>query len=293
MFLLKLRLRKRNLRLLREFAAGSGVALEHAAREIFTEALQSIGKNKKAPGKQRRRHGPQPTRLQRDQVLGALIREHGLAKSDGEIGRLMEPPVGISTVRLLRLSLGIRRQRGWVRHSAIVKAIDREEFEHMVIHDGYTLAGYLRLKNLHCTRRRFEQVVDMIGLRHRPEDRAPEWILNRRARRVGRPELADREWLAKRLAGATSITGLCADLAMSERDLHFFVRGHQFTHPSQRKYGLVTVDLVCAGCGAPFKRFKRLVDKVLAKAGNKPVNFYCSTSCVGRTLLQRGRRGDR
>lgn len=144
------------------------------------------------------------------------------------------------------------------------------------------MTEYLRLKNFHCSRQRIEQVAVELGLKHSPQDRAPEWEFMRKARKLGNLDFANREWLAERLSKAISIASLAAELGVDEENLYFFIRGFKLTHPLIRKYGTMTVDLVCAQCGGGFKRLKRWVDQAHKRATGKVPEFFCSTSCVGK-----------
>lgn len=228
-------------------------------------------------------------RQQRREQLEALIREHWQTKSDADIGRLMDPVASRMIVRARRLALGLKNPRG-KRTGIIREMIEPTEFERMVIHEGYTMAEYIRFKNIHCSRERLRQVAEDLGLKHSPEDRAPEWLLVRKARGLGNLNLADREWLAERLSKAPSVASLAAELEVSEHSLYFFIRHFKLTHPSIRKYGTMTVELVCAKCDTKFTRLKRHVDREVKRVNGKEPEFFCSASCGGQFNHERSER---
>jgi hypothetical protein len=247
--------------------------------DIVRRRRYALGLQKKGP------HAPAQKRL------NALIKKHWKRMSDTEIGRLVEPHVSRGTVVTHRLALGLKRPRGSGRRSAIRKAINCKEFERMVLCEGYTMTEYLQLKKLHCSRERLRQIVEELGLKHSPEDRAPQWELQRRARKVGNLNLANREWLAKRLARSLGLAALAAQLGVDEENLTFFVRKFGLTHPSFRKHGVETVDLVCTQCGKGFKRLRRWVDQRTKSTNGKAAEFFCCQSCSG--LYNRKRRQQR
>lgn len=227
-------------------------------------------------------------RNQKFAQLDALIREHWETKDDGDIGRMLEPNVGRMKVRARRYELGLKKvqgaKRGKVMGGMTREVVDAEEFERMVLREGYTMTEYLKIKNLTCTPERLRQVAEDLGLKHSPEDRAPEWALVRRARRLDNLNLANREWLANKVATATSIAALAAELKLAERDLFIFIRKFELTHFSFRKYGTETVTLVCAKCGAEFVRLRSWVDQRCRRANEQEhkLQFYCSVSCAGK-----------
>ncbi len=227
-------------------------------------------------------------RNQKFAQLDALIREHWETKDDGDIGRMLEPSVGRMKVRARRYELGLKKVQGAKRDKvvggSIREVVDGEEFERMVLREGYTMTEYLKLKNLTCTRERLRQVAEDLGLKHSPEDRAPEWVLVRLARKLGNLNLANREWLAEKVAAATSMVALAAELRIKDYDLFIFIRAFKFTHPSFRKHGAEVVNLVCAKCGTDFTRLKRWVDQRRNKANGHgdELEFYCSVSCAGK-----------
>lgn len=227
-------------------------------------------------------------RNQKFAQLDALIREHWETKDDGDIGRMLEPSVSRIKVRARRFELGLKKVQGAKRDKAVGRSIrevvDGEEFERMVLREGYTMTEYLKIKNLTCTRERLRQVAEDLGLKHSSEDRAPEWALIHRARKLGNLNLANRKWLAEKVAAATSMLALAAELKLAERDLFLFIRAFKFTHLSFRKHGVETVKLLCAKCGTPFTRLKRWVDQRRRNANGHEheLEFYCSVSCAGK-----------
>lgn len=235
-----------------------------------------------------RGHKETPVESSRHQRLDELIRKHRQTKNDAEIGRLMNPPMARMSVQRRRLRLGLHKERGKGRTNFLRQKIDPKEFEHLVIHEGYTMSEYIRLKNLYCSRERLRQIVEEMGLKHSPCERAPEWILIRKARMVDNLNLANREWLAEKVAGADSMAMLAAELAIAEVDLFFFIRSFGLTHPSFRKHGTETETLVCVACGKTFERLKRWTKKRREKAQNgEMLKFFCSTSCNGKYNRER------
>lgn len=228
------------------------------------------------------------TRNQKYERLDALIREHWEKKGDWEIGRMLEPNVSGSRIRQRRYELGLKKVQGEKRDKVVCETvsgvIDAAEFERMVLREGYTMTDYLQHKNLTCTRERLRQVVEQMGLKHSPHEREPEWPLIRRARKVGNLNLANREWLAPRVASHESMAALSSELGIEDTDLFFFIRAFKLTHPSFRKHGAETVNLVCAKCDTEFVRLKKWVEKRSRQAngrGQEP-EFYCSVPCAGK-----------
>lgn len=284
------KLEGRKLELLRKLAAEKGVSLKGAAQLVFVEGVRLLASTDAGTAKLLTVTQLKALRLE------ALIREHWETKLDGEIGCLAEPHVSSAVVRYHRLRLGLGKAgkvSGQTRSRALREGIDGEEFERMITHDGYTMVDYLRLKNFRCTRQRLEQVVNQMELKHTPLDRAPEWALKRRARQLGNPNLAEKEWLAERLSETVSIASLAAELGVSEYNLFFFIRRFGLTHPQFRKRGVVTVDLVCAQCGQKFKRLQRYINLATKNAKNangRPITFYCNTSCSGTSRRKEMRK---
>ena len=218
--------------------------------------------------------------------LDALIREHWETKDDAEIGRLMSPPLSRPSVFNRRCELGLKKVQGSTARKAVGEVVrvvvEPAEFERMVLREGYTMTEYLQHKDLKCTRERLRQIAEELGLKHSPRDRAPEWALIRLARKLGNINLANREWLGERVAAATSMVALASELRIQERDLFIFIRGFKFTHPSFRKHGAETVNLVCAKCGTKFTRLKKSVDWRKKQANGHALDFYCSALCAGK-----------
>jgi hypothetical protein len=232
-------------------------------------------------------------RNQKFAQLDALIREHWKTKNDWEIGLLLDPHVGGNKVRLRRYELGLKKVQG-VRAAMRVgktvrEAVNAEEFERMVLREGYTMSEYLKHKKLNCTRERLRQIAEQMGLKHSPEDRTPEWELARRARKVGHLTLANRDWLAEKISHYQSMSALAAELRVKDIDLLFFVRSFKLSHPSLRKHGAETVSLVCTKCGTEFSRLKKWVDRRRKKANSHPQEFFCSQSCAGQWNRERVR----
>lgn len=187
------------------------------------------------------------------------------------------------------LALGVKKSRAGKQRIAVQESIDPQEFERMVTREGYTMAEYLRFKKLPCSREYLRQIAQELGLKHSLEDRALEWKLVRRAREIGNPNFANREWLTERIAASVSMTRLAAEIGVDERHLYFFARAFRLTHPSFRKHGVETVTLVCAQCGTEFKRLKRWFNAALRRSP-KQSKFFCSSSCVCRRIRERRRR---
>jgi hypothetical protein len=238
---------------------------------------------------------PLPRRHRKTERLESLIRMHWLTHTDREIGKLMDPPVSRAAVALCRYALGLKREvkngmsqkRGVVR---IGQAIDPAEFERMVLHEGYTMVDYMKHVGVSCTRERFRQVVEDLGLKHSPSDRTAGWKLKNRARKLNLPALADREWLAAQLETTESIPSLAAKLGVEVRTLFFFIRSFNLTHPSFRKHGTQRVELVCVNCGATFLRLKSLVKRQMKRNPEKPSEFFCGLSCTGQYNRERAAR---
>ena len=259
-------------------------------------SLATIHQHRRAMGFKRR--GATSPRQQR---LDALIREHWQTKNDAEIGLMMNPALSRHTVYIRRLELGLKLKRGEraakVGGEGVRAAIDPQEFERMVLHEGFTMTEYLRYKKLTCSKERLRQVAEQLGLKHSPYDRVPEWKLVRLARRLGNLNLANRDWLIEKIAGATSVSAVAAELELAESDLYQFIRGFKLTHPTLRRHGAQTVNLVCAKCGTKFVRLKRWVDRrrKIANGHAHELEFYCSVSCAGkydRLALRKRREAD-
>lgn len=267
--------------LLSKLATRSGVDVELLARLALLKGLRLL-----EIGDANTTHtsvsSGEPLARQRQEQLNALIINHWETKSDWDIGRLMTPNISGINVRYQRLELGLKKTKERIRNRGIKDTIDREEFERMVTHDGYTMTEYLELKNLSFTRQRLEQIANELGVKHSPKDRAPNWIFMRKARKLGNLNLSDSKWLAEQLSKAPSLQSLAAKLGIDEYNLHFFIRRYNLTHPNIRKYGVMTVDLTCAECGTEFKRLKRWVDKRLKRSKEENPKFFCSTSCSGK-----------
>jgi len=127
-----------------------------------------------------------------------------------------------------------QRQKG-KREKEIREKIKPKEFERMLVHDGYTMAEYVRLKHLNCTRQRLEQVAIELGLKHSPGDRSPEWKMRRRARKLGNHNLLNRKWMMTKLSQAVSLDSLAATLKISHYDLTLFMREHDLVYSSVRR----------------------------------------------------------
>jgi hypothetical protein len=231
-----------------------------------------------------------PYRQQQKKTLDDLIRQHWKTKGDAEIGRLIEPNASRGSVHRRRLELNLKKVSGRKNNSEIRKLIEQNEFEQMVVHDGYTMTEYMKFKNIHCSRERLRQIVEDMGLKHSPENRAPEWFVMRRARQLGNMNLANREWMTEKVANAVSLTGLAAELGISDYDLNpsikFFKLGGRF-HRKTRE----TVPLVCANpaCRKSFVRLKRWVDARHKNAGEEaPV--FCSPKCARKCNTGRPKR---
>lgn len=221
--------------------------------------------------------------------LDTLIRKHYLAKNDGEIGLMMKPAVSRSTVFGRRLALNLLRPRGQ-KSNTVREAVIPEEFERMVLREGYTMTEYLTYKGLRCGRERLRQVAVEMGLKHSPADRTREWEMHRLARRLGREELLNKEWLHDKLQSSDSVASLSGELKIESNFLFFFIRRHGLTHPQFRKHNVETVKLTCTKCNAEFERVKRWVDARMRKADGKPVEFFCGLECTGKFNAERKAR---
>jgi hypothetical protein len=217
-------------------------------------------------------------------ILDELIKQHWNEKSDLEIGNMMDPKASEAVVaHRRRINLGIRRPKNGLKVSSLRSQINREEFETMVCHEGYTMVDYIKAKGFKCSRQRIEQIARMLGLKHSPEDRTPMWEILRRARLLGNLKLAEKEWLQEKVNGADSVQALAAELKIGDHDLFFFIRKLQISDERFRKHGVVTVELTCSydKCAKKFSRFKRHVDKAIKEAKGSPVKFYCTVRCAG------------
>jgi len=234
-------------------------------------------------------------RRKKYEALDPLIREHWQTKDDWEIGRLLDPVVDGTTVRLRRYKLDLKRKKGEKSAAReglrILDQIDGLEFERMVLREGYTMTDYLKFKDLRCSRERLRQVAEQLGLKHSPEDREPSWLLMRKARELGNFNLANREWLTEKIAQYQSMATLAAELKIREPGLYFFIRSFKLFHPSFRKHGAETVNLMCTKCGKGFVRLKRWVDKPMQKTNGRAQEFFCSQSCSGQWNRERTRKG--
>jgi hypothetical protein len=239
------------------------------SRLSFRRGLRSVAKDVFPSNRQRR-----------NQKLDALIREHWETKDDAEIGRLMKPAVSGAVVYERRLKLNLKKTRGGTRSSRIQDLIEPVEFEQMIIHDGYTMTEYMQVKNLHCTRECLRKVVMEMGLKHSPADRAPEWSVMRWARKLGNPNLANREWMMERAKKTYSLQSLAAELGIRERDLYFFVNAFDLRKQLHRKTREI-VNLVCANpdCKKNFTRLKERVNRRRKKAGSQ-AKCFCTRKCA-------------
>lgn len=141
----------------------------------------------------------------------------------------------------------------------------------------------------YCSPERVRQIVEELGLKHLPEDRKPEWRLIRKARRVGHLELADRQWLAEKITCYHSMARLAAELQVEDKDLLLFIREFDLSHPSFRKHGAQTVNLVCTKCGTKFARLRKWVDRRMKNAGGHQPEFFCDQSCAAQWNSERAR----
>lgn len=217
-------------------------------------------------------------------ILDELIRQHWNEKSDLQIGEMMDPKASEAVVaHRRRVNLGIRRPKNGIKIASLRSLIDREEFETMVCHEGYTMVDYIKEKGFRCSRQRIEQIARLLGLKHSPEDRTPMWEVLRRARQLGNLKLAEKEWLQEKVNEADSVQALAAELKIGAHELFFFIRKLQISDERFRKHGVVTVELTCAydKCSKKFLRFKRHVDKAIRAAKGSPVKFYCTVRCAG------------
>ncbi len=272
----------KELALLSRLAEEKGMDVDRLARLVFSKGFRLVRSS--YPNIE----DSNPSSWEEEQQKrSSLIREHWQTKSDVEIGKLLDPPLGRSGVHRLRLQLGLKRKRGTPIKKECRGIIDREEFERMITQEGYTMREYFREKNISWSTQRMGQLAEELGVRHAPQDRTFEWKLWRKARHLGNINLAKREWLEEQLLQAVSLQFLAASIGIDEYSLHFFVRSFGLTHPSIRKYGVMTVDLVCKKCGTPFPRLKRWVDRRIKNANGRELEFFCSNSCSGQYNKER------
>lgn len=228
-------------------------------------------------------------RLNLFEKIDLLITEHWETKDDSEIGRLMDPKVSGDFVRSRRFSLKLKKKVGFKREKKNADKIEPIELERMLIFEGYTLSDYLSFKGINLSRERLRQIAENLGVKHSPEDRDPMWKITRRARQLGNINLANKAWLEDQMAVNDSMLNLAAKLGINEYNLFFFIRSFQITHPSFRKYGTQTVELVCTGCNKPFKRLKRWVDKRKKTSKGENLEYFCGSSCNGLYNMERAR----
>lgn len=218
--------------------------------------------------------------------LDELIRAHHATKSDGDIGRLMEPAVSRTKVYSRRLALGIKKPTGsaapiLLSNAASIRDMvekDKEEFQQLINERGYSMAEYIRFKGWTASRERLRQVVDDLGLKHAPQDRGPDWCLWRRARLLGNLRLMDEVWLRAQIALCPSHAAAAAALKIPEGDMHLFAGRFKIVSVTPRS--AKTVTLVCNYCQKPFERLQYLVDQAKKRrkqqdSSTAQLLFYC------------------
>jgi hypothetical protein len=218
--------------------------------------------------------------------IDTLIRNNWKKMDDGDIGRLIDPPVSRSVIFQRRLSLGLHRKKWGIRRSKGAEiVIDKEEFERLVLREGYNVAEFFRFKGINISRERMRQISQERGFRHSPEDRAPEWAIAHRARKWGKAQLADKEWLKAQLDPAASLLSIAAKLGIDDSDLRWLIERHDLRHPSlaapKGERG-VTVELECANCEKKFLRLKSQIDaRAKERKTSKKPEHCCSPECNG------------
>lgn len=291
--LISIKIHETAFKRLAKLASQKGISYERLINLSFLIGLRNIEKLSKSvkddnevpgDGKLIFRTDRRASRLEYFKLLDGLIRDNWQTKSDREIGQMMDPPASLAVVEhRRRINLGIRRPKGSFKINAVKNQIDPEEFESLVCHEGYTMVDYMKFKGFKCSRQRIEQIARELELKHSPEDRSPMWEILRRARVLGNLDLANKEWLQKKVTGADSIQALAAELKISSSDLFFFIRKLEVSDERFRKYGIVTVELTCAydECSKKFVRFKRHVDRATKNAKGGKIKFYCTVRCAG------------
>lgn len=269
----ELQLKPKDIERLTKISEEKGAPVERLARLMFLKGLRSY---------------VNPTRHILLEEIHDYIRGHWKQETDEQIGTKFG--YSSSSIRLFRLRLGLKKK---TREGKIDRSgVDREKFEHMLTHEGYTLTDYAQLELSGCSREYVRQLAEEMGVKHSLSDRVPEWSLTRKARQLGNPNLANRDWLTERVAKAVSIASLAAELAINQHDLYFFVQRFGIVHPWKRRRLADAVELTCAHCAKKFLRLKSSVDrrkKISAETG-EPLEFFCSMRCTGKYNRERAKQ---